>query len=66
MPRPECQKMYDEYVEAMHQWVNAASAAQSFASTDPIDPTHPQKLKPLPYYKEMEEVYQREEVARKG
>jgi len=47
MAENPCKDVYDEYKDAMVQWVQAANALQSFAATGPLDPL--QDVKPIPY-----------------
>ena len=44
-----CQNLYDDYIEAMNEWVFSSKAVQGYAATGPLDPH--EDIEPIPYEK---------------
>ncbi len=59
-----CQKEYDEYVEAMKEWVQVAEGTRKYMVTQPLEPFEGIESKCLEYYNQMLIDHKREEAAR--
>ena len=59
-----CQKEYDEYVEAMKEWVQAAEGTRKYIVTNPLEPFEDIEPKSIEYYNQMLRDHGREEAAR--